>query len=285
MEEIKAYIESGILELYAMGELSPAEKLEVEAMAAKHPAIEAELADIQQALEGYAEAYAIEPAEAVRERFITTLFGAEEEPATPVESVQQPENRPEIVTLPRKSSGSQFYKYAFAACLVLLLMSVASLFVLYTRLQDSKGQLADLEAANQKFANRVNFMDQQLNNSKEALAILRNPEYKVVNLAGTEKSPKSSMAVAWSAKKQEVYLDIAALDLPQTDKEHQYQLWALVDGKPVDLGVFDMVTDSVGLKKMKAIGRAQAFAVTLEPRGGSKSPTLEEMVALGAIGG
>lgn len=284
MEEIKAYIESGVLELYAMGELSPAEKQEVETMAAKHPAVEAELAEIQQALEGYAEVYAIAPADQLRERVLSSLF-IEKGTITADKEVNDEKTvvtKPEVIALPRRKEYL-FYKYAFAACLALWLMSIAAVFVLYTRLQDSNQQLATLEAANQKFANRVNFMDQQLNSSKEALAVLRNPDYRLITLAGTPKAPKSSMAVAWNPKKQEVLLDVSALNLPENDKDHQYQLWALVDGKPVDLGVFDMVTDSVGLKRMKNIGKADAFAVTLEPRGGSVSPTLEEMVAMGAI--
>ena len=32
MEDIKAYIESGILELYVLGDVTPEEKLQVEAM-------------------------------------------------------------------------------------------------------------------------------------------------------------------------------------------------------------------------------------------------------------
>ena len=71
--------------------------------------------------------------------------------------------------------------------------------------------------------------------------------------------------------------------MPVTDAEHQYQLWALVDGVPVDLGVFDAEGNGIGFKDMKSIGKAQAFAVTLEPKGGSKNPTLDQMVVMGAI--
>jgi anti-sigma-K factor RskA len=60
-------------------------------------------------------------------------------------------------------------------------------------------------------------------------------------------------------------------------------LWALVDGKPVDLGVFDADDTLIGLKAMKSIGVLQTFAVTLEPRGGSVAPTLEKLMVLGNI--
>jgi len=72
--------------------------------------------------------------------------------------------------------------------------------------------------------------------------------------------------------------------LPATDKNHQYQLWAIASGKPVDLGVFDNTeTDSANIKAMKSIGVAQAFAVTIEPRGGSVNPTMDQMVAIASL--
>ncbi|HEX8546709.1 MAG TPA: anti-sigma factor, partial [Cytophagaceae bacterium] len=70
--------------------------------------------------------------------------------------------------------------------------------------------------------------------------------------------------------------------LPAAPSDQQYQLWALDNGVPIDAGVFE-VTDSLQLQKLKTINSAQAFAVTLEKRGGSVSPTLSSMVVMGAI--
>jgi len=58
----------------------------------------------------------------------------------------------------------------------------------------------------------------------------------------------------------------------------------LVNGKPVDLGVFDAKAEPKKLLvAMKEIGTAQAFAVTLEKRGGSINPTMEKLVAMGGV--
>ena len=73
MEDIKAYIESGILELYVLGDVSPEEKRQVEAMAAKHPAVKAELDEIERSMEAYARENAIEPAEDLRDRILNSL--------------------------------------------------------------------------------------------------------------------------------------------------------------------------------------------------------------------
>ncbi len=69
-------------------------------------------------------------------------------------------------------------------------------------------------------------------------------------------------------------------NMPKLSNDQQYQLWALIDGKPKDLGVFDATDDKVILK-MKNTQKAQAFAITIEKKGGSPSPTLDSMQSLG----
>jgi anti-sigma-K factor RskA len=61
-------------------------------------------------------------------------------------------------------------------------------------------------------------------------------------------------------------------NLPQPASDKQYQLWALINNKPEDLGVFEVKQQKL-LVKMRNVRNAQVFAVTLEPRGGSPTPT------------
>ena len=120
-------------------------------------------------------------------------------------------------------------------------------------------------------------MDRQLN-------VYRDPSFKVIKLQGTPKHSTASMLVAFSPTKKEVMIDMADLQLPENDLAHQYQLWALVGGKPVSLGVFDKSTaDTAEMKKMQSIALAQAFAVTLEPKGGSVNPTMDQMMVIGTF--
>lgn len=273
MEDLKAYIESGILELYVLGDVTPAEKFQVEEMASKHPAIKAELDEIERSMELYAEENAIEPPEHLRSRILGSLltnFGDDNNFPTQTHV----EREKVVVMQPDKEKETNFYKYAFAACLALLLASAVALYNLYSRLNDTNTQLSAMQAQNQHFSNTVSAKDNELN-------LLRDTSYKLIHLRGTAKSPESIMTVAFSPSKQKVVIDMEGLKLPANDQNHQYQLWALVGGKPVDLGVFDATADSSGFKNMKAIASADAFAVTLEPRGGSTSPTLSEMVVLG----
>ena len=89
------------------------------------------------------------------------------------------------------------------------------------------------------------------------------------------------MLVYWNPRHQQVYVDEVVLPVPPAGK--QYQLWALEDGKPKDAGMIGVSDGKSGLQKMKNISSAQAFAVTLEPAGGSKAPTLEQLTVMGKI--
>lgn len=276
MENIKAYIESGILELYVLGDVSPEVKLEVEEMAAKHAAVKAEIEQIERSLELYADEFAVEPPEAVRDKVLNGLLTNLGDDRT--------------FTKPRRHSGEEifendivplqvrrntFYKYAFAACLLLLLVSIYGLINLYSKLQDSSSQLTALQLEKQKIASQVNLMDRQLN-------MYRDTSYRILRLKGVAKTPYSAMTMAWSPATKRVFVDMHTMKLPGHDERHQYQLWALVGGKPVNMGVFDLNNDTTSVKQMKLIAAADAFAVTLEPIGGSISPTLDQMVVRGS---
>jgi len=271
LEDIKAYIESGILELYVLGDVTPEEKRQVEEMAAKHPAIKAELGEIERSMELYAEANAVEPAADLRERILNSIVTDYADDSAFDEQSEYPIARTARITPARIYT---FYKYAFAACLVLLLVSIAGLVSMYNRLQESNSQIASLQLNNQHFANTVSLKDGELE-------VLQDTSFKFLKLNGTANTPQSQVTVAWSPVKKKVWIDMRSLKMPANDAAHQYQLWALVGKKPVDLGVFDKTADSTDMKEMKSTALADAFAVTLEPRGGSASPTMDKMMVIG----
>lgn len=272
MDAIKAYIETGILELYVLGDVSPEERLQVEEMMAKHPVINAEVTEIERAMELYASENAFQPSENQRSKILNSLLTNFADDRTFPSRKQAVEDK--VVTMPAQRANN-FYKYAFAASLALLAASIIALYNIHNQLQESNTQLAVLASQNQRFSKTVNLMDKQL-------SVFRDTTYKVLRLKPTGIVPAISMTVAWSPLKKTVMIDMATMKMPKNDQKHQYQLWALVGSKPVDLGVFDKTgNDTTDMKQMKSIASATAFAVTLEPRGGSVNPTMNEMMVLG----
>lgn len=275
VEDIKSYIESGILELYVVGDVTPGEKLQVEEMASKHPVIKAELEEIEHSMELFAAANAVEPPAQLRDRVLNSLLtNFSDDNNFPTKHPQPLKDN--VIAMPAPKANN-FYKYAFAACLALLIASVVTLFSVYDKLQDANTQLVALNSSNQKFSTTVRFMDRQL-------SIYRDTSFKVIKLKGTANLPKGLALVAFSPAKKKVVIDLADLNMPVNDKAHQYQLWAIIGKTPVSLGVFDKIdADSTVMKEMKSVEFANAFAVTREPRGGSINPTMSEMMVVGTL--
>ncbi|MCD8741153.1 anti-sigma factor [Mucilaginibacter roseus] len=275
MEDISAYIESGILELYVLGDVTPDERQQVEAAAIKYPKIKAELDAIEKAMESYALEQAIEPSEHQRNRVLNSLLTnlADDKIFTKARIYTDDEDA-KVVQLPARSVN--FYKYGFAASLFLLVISIVAIIGLYGRLKQSTELITSLQSQNQRFSSQVNLMDGQI-------SVLRDHSFRFIKLKGTPKAPASALTVAWSPQKKKVMIDMEGMKMPANDKKHQYQLWAIVAGKPVDLGLFDVKADTSGMKEMKAVEQPQAFAVTLEPRGGSVNPTMDAMMVISNI--
>jgi anti-sigma-K factor RskA len=140
--------------------------------------------------------------------------------------------------------------------------------------------LSELIAQNQRVAQDYNRVNDRLDQIEKDLNIMNNPAFNRVVMKGTANAPGALASVYWNENTREVYLSIQ--DMKALAQENQYQLWAIIDGKPVDAGVFDPNFD--GLLKMKAIqSGAATFAVTVEPRGGQSSPTLETMQVVGNV--
>lgn len=274
MEEHSAYIESGILELYVLGQLSAPEMLEVERMAAAFPEIRKELEAVEIALEGYALENAVEP----RQDLFAEIQAKLEPVQTTSFSIQPP---PPVKVVKHSNRPLQF---ALAACVGLLVVSGIALINAHAELGKAQEQIIALRTEKDRYANGINVMKQTNAELQTVADMVEDPNWAIVQLAGTKTSPASKMMVYWNRKSQDVVLDKSRMKLPENDKSHQYQLWALVGGKPVDLGVFDMRTDSTQmLLKMKEISKAEAFAVTLEKRGGSVNPTMEQMVVFAGV--
>ena len=258
--------------MYALGDGSPEERAQVEQMAAAHPLVKAELREVENALQEYALENAIQPAEQHRYKVLNSLLTNFADDSTFRSKHAGAETK--VVSMPERNTGN-FYKYAFAASIALLIGSLIALYNIYDKLQQSNQQLLTLNSQNTRFSKTIS-------NMGEEIGVFRDTTFKLLKLKGTAKMPSAQLTVAFSSVKKKVMIDLADMQLPANDANHQYQLWALVNGKPVDLGVFDKgEADSVDMKLMKPINLASAFAVTLEPRGGSVNPTMTEMVAIG----
>jgi anti-sigma-K factor RskA len=103
-------------------------------------------------------------------------------------------------------------------------------------------------------------------------SMLRDPLAQVVSLKGGEPSPGSSGRVLWKGRD----LVFMGSRLPPLPARKIYELWAIVDKKPVPAGLFgvDAAGNVIGSFTFhQDLARVDAFALTLEPEGGLEAPS------------
>lgn len=275
--EKKDIISSGLLELYALGLSSEEENRQVEEWLQLHPEVVKELDSIQEGLELYAMAHAVQPSADVKQKLMAEIGHHDKvisQDNSPIQS-----NAP-VVTM-EQSHGAKVYrmnnafKWAAAACFILLLGSLALNYSYYNKYQEAATGLANVEQELDKQRSMASNMDEQLN-------VMTDKNAMPVSLSGTPHAPEASAKIFWMQNTGDVYL--APGSLPEAKPGMQYQLWAIIDGKPVDGG---MVSNDRGetyhIQKMKSFGKVQAFAITLEKKGGSPTPDMKELYVMAKI--
>lgn len=173
------------------------------------------------------------------------------------------------------------WKWVTIAAFILLLASLALNYVYFGKYNNYKEKYDILYAQHQNLATDKQFYRTRSEQLEQSVYAMSDPATKTVHLPGTAPHPDATATVYWNTNSSEVYLHVNKLPLPAADK--QYQLWAIVDGKPVDVGVFDISSDRALVLKMRSATNVQMFAVTLEKKGGAPAPTMEQMYVAGKV--
>jgi anti-sigma-K factor RskA len=271
---INEYISSGILEQYVSGTASAQERQEVECMSHIYPEIHAELVAIQDALEAMAQAQAVQPPAHLKKNIFDAIDALEGTSSVSNIAPQAQNTDP----VPAPQLGFSKRNNFKAAAAILFLVSGGLAYLLHNTNRKAENFANDLAAVKTEIQKRNSVLE-----SKNAqLAVISNSAFKPVVMAGIPtKSPTSKATIYWNKTSQEVYVSVDKLPTPASGK--QYQLWAIANGKPVDLGMIDSANTELAFQKMKTIKNPAAFAVTLEKAGGVPSPTMDEMYVMGAM--
>lgn len=259
---VEDYIASGVLEEFVLGELSAEKAAEVVRMAERYPEVRQEISLIEDTLQGMAENLAIQPPAYVLDK-IKAKISEEKDPG-----FKDP--------LERKNKKIHYLQYGVAASFTLKLVAMAIAAYFWVNWQHTEDQLAQLQ-------DRYENLEQEAQQISQVLIALSDPDFQTVVLKGQGSNPDSRALVYWNEKTLEVYVN--PYQLPENNEDQQYQLWGMVNGNPVSLGVFDL-SDRFSLPKMIAMEGVEElsdFAITLEPKGGSSSPSLKPQYYEGKV--
>ena len=265
MTNVHDYINSGIVESYVLGLTDEVESAEFEKLSLLHPEIVAARIAFEENLEQLNRLNAVQAPPIVSMPRYLALIGNRTNGTQTQAKISTMVNNGHVS--PVRSTGK-----------IGRILAVAAILILAVCLVFMYSQLNSLKANNEKLLAGKNTSDSLLLKIVSEQKAINDSNVVVVNMVGTQQTPRSSASVYWDSTSSEVYLVVK--NMPKLPSDKQYQLWALIDNQPKDLGVFDSTDDKVILK-MKNVQKAQAFAITIEQKGGNVSPTLEKMQSLG----
>jgi len=249
--------------------VSDQESREVECLSKIYPELAEELFAVQHSIEKLSEQWKQTPPAGLKDVIMSRI--AEE---AKLESNKQDQPEAKIISMVASKEESNWLKIAAAACFLGVVVLTALYFNSKTSFEAQSTQLAAKDSEVKNLQADLSVYEQQ----KE---ILLDKSTKMIALAGTPISPESGMRIFWNPAQKKVAMSNTDLPIPAADL--QYQLWAIVDGKPVDLGVFDVLEGKEIVSKDLDLPNIQAFAVTLEKKGGSPTPNLEQLYVIGNV--
>lgn len=274
--DIQVYIQSGVIESYVLGMATDEEISEVERLRKQHPEIQQAIDDFSLSIEQEALANAMPPPLHVKEKILRSLSISPDPDEKKAESAPDAVSSSAVLRTPVRKLN---WRVATAASIILLAGSVASNVYLYNRYTSTSSKYQALLIERNSLQASNNVYQTKLKDWQTAAEMMADSSMAMVKMPAAPGRSNVMATVFWDKNTKDVY--VMANKLPPPSPGRQYQLWALVDGKPVDAGMLD--PDATGIFKMKNIPKAQAFAITLEQKGGSPSPDMEQMYVFGNV--
>lgn len=237
------------LSALALGALDSAERIEVEAHVRGCAECQAELQALLKVVDGIGlEAPPVTPPEGLRSKVLARVTAQPQMRRVPL-----PDVRPAPV--PPKPAGSWMMPLALAASLVL---AAAALF----------------------YAFRLQVEVQEL---RKTTFLLQSADLVRANMKGQASAPNAMGLALWSKANGMIF---SARQLPALPAGRVYQLWTITGTTATSAGL--LTPDASGAVRLELpvaanAAKPDAFGLTIEPAGGSQSPTLP-IVLLGSAG-
>ena len=246
IEKLQKILDSDLLENYLMGVTNEEDTLRAEKYISMYPEVRKTYDQLQENLEAFAKLHAVEPPEDLKDKVMARI---------------------------RKEgkSYSKFFRFAAAASFAIFVSAGASYFLWE---QNQRLQEENM-VVNDKVDSLEEEMREQLEDVRNQFIVLQNPGTKKYKVTGNKKA-KELKAVAYvNPVKKLSYLNVS--NLPNLPQDQCFQMWAEVNGKMINLGIIQEAD-----QKLLALPYSDENAlgyITIEPKGGNDSPTVENIVA------
>ena len=172
------------------------------------------------------------------------------------------------------SKSASNYKAWFslaAAASILLFLNTIYLIIQNGNMQQ---QLTKIESETTYLKETQETIKSAFKNQELLLNFLSDPATDQYTLEGNTKMPQMRLVSYLNHKAKEVMVNTS--ELTPLEQNQDYQMWADVDGKMIDMGIINLDATLVALNYIE---HAESFNITIEPKGGSKHPTVSHLIS------
>lgn len=236
--------------------------------AQQYPEVADELAQIEAGLAAYAQADLLHPSPSVK----VNIFAQINQEHSRVDPLADNSRENSLPVVPISSA----WKNVAAAAIVLLLGSAVLNMVQFNKKETIEKELAQNKQL-------VNSLQDEAKVMEDNWRVVQSKYSQPVTVNGLPVSPDAQAKVFWMKNTGDVYVDPS--NLPQAPKGKQYELWAIVDGVPVNAGIIITTKkgDQYNIQKMKGFGKVDAFAVSLENESSKPADKPDLVMAVGKM--
>ena len=244
-----------------MDQLSPAEKAQVEGYLIAYPQLRDDLREIERSLEFLARSTSRPAPPGLKDKILNEISNV----------------------TPRKTKGPSSNGISLLATrtILALLLTLGILLTAFFYWQKSK-QVTHLEHILIAQRDSCQQNQQQLTTQLQLLQQLTFPDNKILPFQATPGFASTDLYLHHNAASKRNFIQVR--ELPAITANQSYQLWSLKpDLAPIPLDVFEMPEN--GLLEVRYEEGTQTYAITIEPKGGRNTPTLENLIGTVTIAG
>ena len=250
----KDYIlENNLMERYVLGELDNAEQNNLESALIQFPEFKAQFDIIEEDFEKLGRENAVKAPIEVRKGLIENVISGNGERQ-------------------KFSSKNKTPRFLWIAASIVGLLLIGNIY-LYTERQNSLQNLELVEQEKSELNQQLDAVNDSLNLVKSRYALIGNPQTEKYLLKGNNLQPDATIIAYINDAEKKVLVDTK--QLPELDKEHDYQMWADVNGEMIDMGVLISNQDLIAVNY---IDNAASINITIEPAGGSDHATVANLL-------
>ena len=244
-----------------MDQLSTAEKAEVEGYIRAFPDLKVDIAEIERSLELFAKSASLKAPAGLKDKILDQIKN---------------EGVSEKTKLHTPSSGSFGMWRMVAALFGLGILLFGYLF--WQKSSEAELIQQELTASRDSCEQST----QQLTDQLRLLQQLTYPDNKILPFTATPGFASTDLYLHHNSETKRNFIQVR--NLPAIAANQSYQLWSLKPNQaPIPLDVFDL--PATGLIEVRYVDGTETYAITIEPRGGKDSPTLENLIGTVGVAG